>query len=93
MKGDAQKPVGDAKHAIKNWVAADLHRAEHARDRRPQDRRQHVTGPISAAGLARIVAKATGGDVRKVYMYGYLNRVRSSGPFLKPIVKHCEAIN
>jgi hypothetical protein len=42
------------------------------------------------------VVKATGvalGDVRKVYMYGYLNRVRSSGPFLKPIVKHCEAIN
>jgi hypothetical protein len=32
------------------------------------------------------VVKATGvalGDVRKVYMYGYLNRVRSSGPFFK----------
>jgi hypothetical protein len=26
-------------------------------------------------------------------MYGYLNRVRSSGPSLKPIVKHCEAVN
>ena len=47
-------------------------------------------------GGRRIVAKATAvapGDVLKVYMYGYLNRVRSSGPFLKPIVKHCEAIN
>jgi hypothetical protein len=57
---------------------------------------RRIGRPISAAGLARIVAKATGvapGDVPRVYMYGYLNRLRSSAPFLKPIVKHREAIN
>jgi hypothetical protein len=30
---------------------------------------------------------------RETASLDYLNRVRLSGPFLKPIVKHCEAIN
>ncbi len=39
---------------------------------------------LAAAGFARVVAKATGrpgyapGDLLKLYIYGYLNRVRSS---------------
>src|SRR5271166_778853 len=41
---------------------------------------------LSAAGFARIEAKATGrpgyapGDLLKLYIYGYLNRVRPSPP-------------
>lgn len=39
---------------------------------------------LAAAGFARVVARATGrpgyapGDLLKLYIYGYLNRVRSS---------------
>src|ERR1700678_683608 len=53
---------------------------------------------LAAAGFARVAAKATGrpgyapGDLLKLYMYGYLNRVRSSRRLERETHRNIEVI-
>ena len=58
-----------------------------------------VDGPdLAAAGFARVEAKATGrpgyapGDLLKLYIYGYLNRVRSSRRLEREAQRNIEVI-
>jgi transposase len=53
---------------------------------------------LASAGFARVEAKATGrpgyapGDLLKLYICGYLNRVRSSRPLEREVQRNIEVI-